>query len=414
MKKLALITVLLISFTASAQTGATKAYRKDFDYLWNTIDSNYCYFNKKPVKWNKVKEIYTPMIDTVNSREAFVNVIERVLYELYDHHIDLQTNTPFSRRLVPTSADIWAEYQSGTPVITEVRKGFGAEKTGMVAGMEIVAVNNVPVSKAILPFLAHTDDIEAKNYALRLLLAGDHVTKRVITLKYKNAIKTYYPDQDGMMLENIKYVEMVESKIVNNIGYIRVNNYLFDNSIIKQFDNALNKMSHTKALILDMRETPSGGNTSVARAILGRFISKDHFYQKHEYHAEEKETGIKRSWEEIVSPRGETYTKPMVVLVDHWTGSIAEGITIAFDGMKRARIIGTKMARLNGSVETFRMPNTRISFNIPTERLYHVNGSPRELFKPTIEIDMTKQRPAGDGDVIFNRAMSFLNKKINK
>ncbi len=176
---------------------------------------------------------------------------------------------------------------------------------------------------------------------MRLLLAGDHSTIRVITLKNKNGVKDYYPDREGMMLENIKYGEMVESKIINNIGYIRVSNFLFDNTIIPKFDSVLNKMMHTKALILDMRETPSGGNTSVARAILGRFIKSDHFYQKHEYYAEEKETGIKRSWEEIVSPRGITYTKPLVILADHWTGSIAEGITIGFDGMKRATVIGT-------------------------------------------------------------------------
>ncbi|MEO6630868.1 MAG: S41 family peptidase, partial [Mucilaginibacter sp.] len=212
-----------------------------------------------------------------------------------------------------------------------------------------------------------------------------------------------------LMLEHVKYPEMVESRIINNIGYIRVNNFLFDNSIIPKFDSVLNKLMHTKALIIDMRETPSGGNTSVAKAILGRFIKEEHFYQKHEYYAEEKETGIKRSWEEIVSPRGITYTKPLVILADHWTGSIAEGITIGFDGMKRATVIGTTLARLNGSVESFRMPNTKIGFNIPTERLYHVSGVPRELFKPAIEVDVTKQRPGVD--VILNRALAFLNNK---
>ncbi|MCO5946414.1 S41 family peptidase [Mucilaginibacter flavidus] len=411
MKKLVLIALLFSTITASAQTNNPSAYRKDFDYLWNTIDSNYCYFNKKPIDWNKVKTIYAPQIDTVTTRNSFVTIIEQVLNELYDHHISPGTNTDLSRRLVPTGADIWAEFHSGRAIVTEVRKGFGAEKVGITAGMEVVAVNGVPVNQALLPFLAHTADIEAKNYALRLLLAGDHVTKRVISLKNNDGVKDYYPDKDELMLEHVKYQEMVESKIIGEVGYIKVNNFLFDNSIIAKFDSVLNKLLQTKALIIDMRETPSGGNTSVARAILGRFITAEHFYQKHEYYAEEKETGIKRSWEEIVSPRGITYTKPLVILADHWTGSIAEGITIGFDGMKRATVIGTTLARLNGSVESFRMPNTKIGFNIPTERLYHVSGLPRELYKPTIVADVTKQKPGAGGDVILNRALAFLSNK---
>ncbi len=412
MKKLILFGLLFKVFTVNAQNNNPVAYKKDFEYLWNTIDSNYCYFNKKPINWAKIKELYAPQADTVKTRDGFVGIIEKVLYELYDHHVSLGTNNSLSRRLVPTSADIWAEFVNGNAIITEVRKGFGAEKAGITAGMEVIAVNNVPVDKAIQPFLAHTNDAEAKNYALRLLLSGDHSATRVITIKNKNTTQNYYPDKDGMMLEHINYKAMVEGRVINGVGYIRVNNYLFDNSIIPQFDSVLNTMLYTRALILDMRETPSGGNTSVARAILGRFISKEHYYQKHEYYAEEKETGIKRSWTEIVSPHGITYTKPMVVLADHWTGSIAEGITIAFDGMKRAKVIGTKMARLNGSVESFRMPNTRIGFNIPTERLYHINGTPRELFKPAIEVDVSKQKPCANGDVILNTALNYLSKKI--
>ena len=47
------------------------------------------------------------------------------------------------RRLVPTSADVWAEYQNNKPVITEVRMKSGAEACGITAGMEIVAINDI-------------------------------------------------------------------------------------------------------------------------------------------------------------------------------------------------------------------------------------------------------------------------------
>ena len=203
---------------------------------------------------------------------------------------------------------------------------------------------------------------------------------------------------------------MVESKMIGDIGYIKINNYLFDNSIIAKFDSVLNTLIKSRAIIIDLRETPSGGNTSVARAILGRFISKEQFYQKHELYAEEKATGVKRSWEEIVSPRGITYKNPVVVLADHWTGSISEGITIAFDGMKRATVIGTQLARLNGAVDGFEMPDTKIGFNISIERLYHVNGLPRELYNPSILVDVSNQKSGSD--VILTAATNYLKGNI--
>ncbi|MDO3645119.1 S41 family peptidase [Mucilaginibacter sp. L3T2-6] len=412
MKKLITLILALTSANAIAQSYTSKQFKQDFNYFWNTIDSNYAYFAKKQINWKYLKNSYRQRADTVTSRNSFVTLLEDAIYELYDHHCSLRTNTKFSRRLVPTSADMWADYLNGKPVIREVRKGFGAEKAGVKAGMQVIAVNDVPVEEAVKPFMGHNTSNEAKSFALRLVLAGDHFTKRKITLKAGNAIKDYFPDEDGLALEDVHYNAMIESQQIGGIGYIKINNFLFDNSLIAKFDSVLNTLLKTRAMIIDLRETPSGGNTSVARAILGRFITKEHIYQKHELPGEELETGIKRSWIEIVSPRGVAYTRPLVILADHWTGSIAEGITIAFDGMKRATVIGTEMARLNGAVYSFEMPNTKIGFNITAEKLYHINGQPREFFKPAIGVDVTNQKPGPGGDVILNKAILFLKIKI--
>jgi len=411
MKKLLLLSSLLVGLQSVAQTYTQEQYQQDFNLFWQTFNDNYCYFEKKQVNWDTIQSFYRSATDTVSTRSGFISLLEKALFELYDHHCSLHTNNRGSRRLVPTGADIWAEYHGDKPLVVEVRRGFPAEKIGIHAGMEVISVNDLPIEKAILPYLGHTVNNESKSFALRLALAGDHVTKRKLTLKTGQGIKDFYPDEKGMALENITYASMVESKLLNDIGYIKINNYLFDNDLIAKFDSVLNTLLSTNALIIDLRETPSGGNTFVARAILGRFITQDHFYQKHELWAEEKQTGIKRSWEEIVSPRGIPYLKPLVILVDHWTGSVSEGIAIGFDGMKRATVIGTQMARLNGAVEDFQLPNTKIGVNITTERLYHVNGMPRELFNPAVIVDL-KNQSAGN-DLVLQSALQFLRKKTN-
>lgn len=411
--------LLIVSVYLFAQEKALspEQYRQDFNYFWKSIRDEYCYFDKKQTDWEKVNELYGAMADTVKSRDAFVSVLEKAFNELYDHHCGLHTNTDLSSRLVPTATDLWAEFLNGQPVITEVRAKSGAEACGIKAGMWIVSINDIAVESAIesiLPACLKHPDTEARNFALRLLLAGNHIRPRKFILGNQGKTAEFFPDQSGMLLEHITYTSKVETKMFGNTGYIRINNCLYDNDLIPLFDSVMQTMRNTTGLILDLRETPSGGNTSVARAILGWFMEKEHFYQKHEYFAEEKMTGIKRSWEEIVSPRkGKYYNRPLAVLVNHWTGSIAEGITIGFDALHRSRtfIIGTPMARLNGAVYTYEMPNSKIGFSFVAERLYHINGLPREKYLPPISPDLMNRKTEPGKDIFISTALAYLERK---
>ncbi len=395
----------------------TKQYKEDFNYFCTSIHDEYCYFEKKQINWQHVKEIYSPAVDTITTRDEFVTIIENAFNEIYDHHAILNTNTDKSHRLVPSGTDIWAEYINGKPIITELRRGFGAEAAGMVAGMEVVSINKIPVESAIAAFLPKAPKPvtnEAKSFALRMLLAGNHIQPRKCSLKYQGKEKEYFPDENGLGLEHIKYAAKIESKLIGNTGYIKINDCLYDNELIAAFDSIMKTLKNTQSLILDFRETPSGGNTSVAKAIIGWFINEEHFYQKHEYYAEEKSSGIKRSWVEIVSPRKDKYySKPLAILCNHWTGSIAEGIVIGFDALKRSgtKIIGTEMARLNGAVYTFEMPNTKIRFTFPNERLYHINGLSREQYLPPVFINWRKGEGKPGADIFMIKALQFLKNK---
>src|SRR6185503_2749823 len=281
-------------------------------------------------------------------------------------------------------------------------------------GMEVMAIDDIPAksaTKIFLPRSLNHIDNESKSFALRLALAGNHVQPRKFTLKYKGSVKDFYPDKPGMLLEHIGYPVKINAELIGTIGYIKINDCLYDNDLIPAFDSVMQRFKNSPALILDLRETPSGGNTSVARAIVGWFINKEHFYQQHEYYAEEKSTGIKRSRQEIVSPRKDKYySKPLVILCNHWTGSIAEGIVIAFDALKRpgTRIIGTELARLNGAVYSFEMPNTKIRFTFPAERLYHINGLPREKYIPPVFIDWRTEQEKPGTDLSMKKAIEFL------
>jgi len=49
------------------------------------------------------------------------------------------------------------------------------------------------------------------------------------------------------------------------------------------------------------------------------------------------------------------------------------------------------MAGLIGAISGYQMTETKIGYQFPTERLYHVNGTPREDFVPGILTKNTEE-----------------------
>jgi carboxyl-terminal processing protease len=69
---------------------------------------------------------------------------------------------------------------------------------------------------------------------------------------------------------------------------------------------------------------------------------------------------------------------------------MGEGITIGFDAMKRAQVVGTPMAGLLGEIYTFETPEMKIPFSFPCVQLQTVSGQPREDFLPAIQVNDQK------------------------
>jgi Periplasmic protease len=83
----------------------------------------------------------------------------------------------------------------------------------------------------------------------------------------------------------------------------------------------------------------------------------------------------------------DTYNNPLYVLVGRWTGSMGERMAIGFDGMSRAKIIGTEMNRLAGEIKTINLLNSDFAYQLSFEKLYHINGALQEKFVPFYYVD---------------------------
>jgi hypothetical protein len=75
---------------------------------------------------------------------------------------------------------------------------------------------------------------------------------------------------------------------------------------------------------------------------------------------------------------------------------MGEGMAIGLDAMQRARICGSRMAGLNGSVFDHALRATGLVVRLPAERLSHVDGTPRETFLPLVRVEDAEAETATD------------------
>jgi carboxyl-terminal processing protease len=381
-------------------------YGSDIEWLTGVMARRYAYLPERHVDLDRLRDIYVPKAQSVAGDRAFLGVLEEFLAEFHDHHIEANTNNADSPQLVPTGAEAWASFKDGEAVVEAVRPGSAFAAAGLRAGHRILTIGGVPVRKAVAaaaPKALAAPDPEADDYTLRVLLAGTHRARRVFAFAGRDGVehKADLPPHERAADAPL----LTLKKIDPEIAWLRFGNSLGDVALVAAFDKALEEVRNMRGLILDLRDTPSGGNTDVAEPILGRFVAQKTYYQR-QFAPGPGKTFPRNSTQRWVRPRGPFEAKnDLVVLCDRWTGSMGEGMTIGFDAMGRAAVVGTRMAGLCGATEGVTLPASGIGVQFPTLRLYHLNGTPRERFVPPNLVELASAE--GD-DPILARGIALL------
>jgi len=402
MKKLILVITILLTFSCanSQETKVDKSkIEEDFEQIISDIKNNYIYLNDKKVDIDCVYSNYQKKIQFIDSEAQRLLFFEYLLDEFYDSHIILMRAIRKSYRL---DSPIFTVTKEAKTKIKNVWQTQIENINLNIIGAEILKINGIDISIKIdnFPTICNDkNDFETRNWIANKVISGKYNEPRILTLKLTNG-KIVDFDLDNVKLK--KDNSLLTVSTVNNIGIIRLNNSLGENTLIEKFDIAIDSLQKTKGLIIDLRNTTGGGNSYVARGIMSRFIDKNLPYQLHQVSDEswDNQPIIKRSWAEYVSPRNKQYKNPIVILVGKWTGSMGEGLAIGFDGLGRAEIVGTEMKRLaGGSTNDFHLKNEKLNYKLITEKIFHINGTPREKYIPenyvsqsTIEKDETLEK----------------------
>jgi carboxyl-terminal processing protease len=372
---------LLLGLALGAQAPAVD-YAGDAKALDKIVIENYAYEDHWPGGALPDSPTLAAERAAVHDHDSLLHYAENRIASLADHHAITGSSFKDSWAIIPTYADLWVARRGGVYVIEAVRTGSVAARAGIQAGDRLEAVGGIPMPRAVEEFwgfLGLPMNDERADYSARILAAGRRDRQRDLTISRNGTSRR-------LTLPNL-YAGQADLPTVSVIRegtrtVIRINNSLGDQATIAAFDQAMAALPSTAPVVVDLTETPSGGNTSVARAIMGWFVDRPRSYQIHQLPSEQRETGIARQWIEQVLPRaGKHHSTLPVVHVGRWTGSMGEGIAIGFAALG-ARVEGDRMAQLKGAVYDFALPTSGLIVKLPAERLYTVSGVPREEFVP--------------------------------
>lgn len=380
-----LLTVFaLLSATASFAT-QPDGFREDAELLERLVKYQYAYLDRLPNGNFELTETLRAEAASVQTSRELIRFAERALMLLADHHAITGASLSDSWAVFPSYGDLWIEKRGDDYLIEQVRKNSPASQEGIKPGDRLIAIGELPVQDAIDTFwrdLGVIDESGDEAFAARVLAAGRRDRPRTLTLQ---------SPQDNprvLQLPNLYSIDDAERPSIsvsneNDSLVIRFHDSLGRNDTIAAFDQAMGQAINDQHIIIDLTDTASGGNTVVARGILGWFVQEPTNYQIHQLPAEKRRTGIDRQWIEQVLPReGKYHSGPVTVRVGRWTGSMGEGLTIGFDALG-AKTEGSRMAGLLGAVYDERLPNSQLVVKLPVERLFAVDGTPREEFVPT-------------------------------
>lgn len=382
-----LFVLAFAALSVSAQTPraepTAEAFRADALSIEALVNSQYAYLDRFPGEAMPTSPVLRDEAEAVSDRRSLLRYAERAIAALADHHAITGGSFNDSWGLVPSFADLWIDPEGEVWRITAVREGSPAAAAGVRPGGRLVAVGGTPTVAAVAAFWADLGlepDGDRAGHAARVLAAGRRDRPRDLTIRDAGGVER------RLTLPNLYEAgpgdrPPLTAHETDGALVIRFHDSLGDSATIAAFDAIMAAARPDQPIVLDLTDTPGGGNTVIARAIMGWFVDAPTGYQIHRLPAEERRTGVPRQWVEQVLPRpGKRHDGPVAVRVGRWTGSMGEGLAIGMDALG-AEVTGGPMAGLLGAIHDHRLPNSGMVIKLPTERLSAIDATPREAFR---------------------------------
>ncbi|MEO1483547.1 MAG: hypothetical protein AAFU77_15675 [Myxococcota bacterium] len=414
--------VLLVLFTACAHgpdpskpAQAPAAPECDRAGIWeqfeSTLRSSYAYLDRGDFDVDGLLSRARERAAAAKSVAEVRGILLRTTYAFTDPHLLVGPLSADDFNVIFTSSDLIAEVRDGKVQVTEVRRDSAAQRAGVRPGWSVRSVNGVPMESAIAEVFAElldTPTAHQQSYAASLILNGAREGSRRIEFTVEGESRTLNLENPRALAREVATRQPLTVQVADGgVTVFRFENSLGKAETIAAFDRAIQAAANSTGVILDLRNTPSGGNTDVARAIIGHFVAEARPYQRHRIPAVERQTGVPRMFVEYVMPRAPRYSGPLAVLGGPWTGSMGEGLVIGLDAAAGAETFASDMGDLLGALYS-RPLSCELFLEYGGESLFHVDDTPREAYRARHPMEHGELGPDGS-DPALAAALEFLS-----
>lgn len=402
--KAALLAALLLVAPAPASAQTTEAPSAPFDatVAWASfvtlLREQYAYFDRPGIDGRAIVAAFAARATAARTDRDFIDTLQLVSHNFADPHFIVGPFDADDWAIVPTASDLFGVADGATFRIEEVRADSDAQAKGVRPGMVVLTLDGRTPRAAIeaimgRPFAALTP--QQVGFALNVALAGHRRQPRALVVADGARRRTFALAATADQAKRVQDGPLLSVERQGTLGIVRINNSLGRQALIAQFDQALASLADTTALLIDLRNTPSGGNTSVARGLMGHFVDADRPYQLHTIPYEARALGPPRKFMEYVVPHGRRYGGKVYVAGGRWTGSMGEGLMIGFDAIG-ATTVGAELADLLGGLSNETIAGSAARIDLGAEQLFTVTGVPREDYRPVIALRRAERDGAHD------------------
>ena len=356
-----------------------------FYEAWVNIKNNYYNPNLNKQNWAKWKRRYLNKIKTQEDAYVAINSMLASLDDSYSKFLSeeefKEQNSAINSKLYGIGINI-ASY-SGKIYIANVIENAPAYIADIRTGDIILKVNGTNTNGVSIYEVAKLIRGEVNQPLTLELLRGND--------KFVKVLKR----------QEIKIKTIESKKLTDKIGYIRISSFIGQDTP-KDFVLALNKLSDTKGLIVDVRGN-SGGLFQNAIVISNLFMKTGNIVS---VVARTGKTNVYNAKNE-----GCIYENPIVVLIDSNSASSSEILASALHDNKRATLIGTKTFGKGLVQKVFSMPN-KTGMNLTIAKYLTPNGTDinKNGITPDYTVTLNHDDFINNNDSQLNYAKTYLEK----
>lgn len=391
--------------------------------LWSEAKYNFANFDLVPeLDWDALYTSTLPKVRAASDTVSYYQALRAFVAQLHDGHSGLM--------LPPAVADQLEAQPGVRTALVEDRvfvRGLldpALAATGIAPGMEVTTVDGQPVKAwaqaRVAPYqpASTPQDLAARTYE-RALFSGP--LERQVRVGLRDAagrereialprmpVKAFDAAYWGGPTFEMKMLP-------GNVAYVRILHF-GDRSAADAFEARFAEIAKADGLVIDVREN-GGGNSGEGYRLLSLLTDKPFRtsrWRTREYlpahRAWSRPEAVHAEDAGEVPPDGKRlYTGPVLVLTSARTYSAAEDFVVAFDAMKRGRIVGEATGGSTGQPLLFDLPGGGKA-RICTKRDSYPDG--REFVgvgvQPQVAVHPTIADLRAGRDTVLQAALALL------